>query len=111
MKQKWRETACSADNYRNTDWRNEIVASCVMEQQKGTREGACSFLRSDILLLSLPTQPLAKRGVLKYLTSPMTTSTLPLVRQRCCSSLMLFKRSATIASLGRPRRMQRLASP
>lgn len=68
MIDNWLTAARSADTYPTTEWQNNMIVSCVMEQQGGTREEAWQFLRSDVMLPSSSTPPLAKRCVQKYLS-------------------------------------------
>lgn len=67
MIDNWLTATRSADTYPTTEWQNDVIASCVMEERGCTREDAWQFLHSDVMLPSSSKPPWAKRGVHKYL--------------------------------------------
>lgn len=68
MIKNWTTALCGADTYRTAAWNDEMIVSCVEEQQGGTREDAWTLVHSDVMLPSTSSPPFSKRNVLKYLS-------------------------------------------
>lgn len=65
--ENWKSALCSADTYRTVAWHSELVFSCTMNQQGLSRREAQRLLRSEVLLPSTSTHPLARRQVERYI--------------------------------------------